>query len=450
MFTPLKHQTEDSEALLEYKYGYLWADPGTGKTFTSLLSVKKGDFKKVVVVCPKIATTMWQEQLDLQLGLKAFVILSSNMPKSVALHKYDALVITFDLVPKLKKLIHEFAYGKENANDNRNDVNSKPNSALIFDEAHYIKTHTAQRTIAALGWRIDGIDGIVHDFDAIWFLTGTPMTRYPDDLWVSLSRGRKEVLQHYGVYSRQAFVNEFCVVQKKQYSRHQAPKLVITGGKNLDKLKRLLDDCKVIRRRLTDVIDNMPPITERVVQVGHKGVANLTMSPARLEAELKNRDSEAAKVRRLLGIAKAPEVAAYCTEYAMLPALIGVFHRSVAEEIKIHLESEGHSVAIINGMTQPKERDQIIKTFNEGGLDFVIGQYRSMGVSANMQDKCSHVILAEELESSGEFDQFIGRVYRNGQKKHVQIDHVRSSHSLDTALVEIRKRKAAISARLDV
>ena len=58
-YTPTWHQKEDSDKMLETEHAFLWDDAGTGKTIKALEAFRKGGYDRGVVLCPKLALTMW-------------------------------------------------------------------------------------------------------------------------------------------------------------------------------------------------------------------------------------------------------------------------------------------------------------------------------------------------------------------------------------------------------
>lgn len=448
-YIPTPHQVDDSNDLLEYEHGFVWADPGTGKTVTAMEAFRKGKFDRMLVICPKIAVSMWVEEIVKHLEIAREdirIIRSSRMPKGKTKPFYlcKVLITTVDLAGKSEvgAMIRDFAWGKDSSGF-KYDRDKKPNSVAILDEAHAFKTPTAKRTQAVHGRLVgDGVGGLLlGNYEDVWQLTGTPITRHADDLFIQLAPYRREILKAYNVETYDKWVNEFCVVQHKRFTPNGRLQRVITGSKNERKLKAVLESCKVIRRKLSDVVDDLPPITYRDFTTDARGVKGVQIKDQTdLIRELNKPDSHVATVRRLLGIAKAADVAAYLTEYGRKPVLVGTWHREVTEELMKWLEPE-HKVAKIDGSTSGAARTQIIKDFNNGRIDFLLGQVASMGVAVNLQAMCDHIVLAEELASPAEFEQFVARVYRRGQKRHVQVDIAQSDHALDEALRGLRMSK---------
>lgn len=455
MLTPSDYQVEDSDAMLETEHALLWSDPGTGKTLIALEAFRKGEYTKGVVLAPKIALTMWAEQIEEQLGVPVVVLRKGTAAKKLlaGIHEHAVFIVTtFDLAFKWASLIRDFTNGMKLVNYDK-FAEGKHRSALILDESHYVKSKDAKRTKALFGPSCIGRGGIVEYFDDVWLLSGTPIMSHPNDLWTQLRYVRDNILQHYGVLRYDDFVDTFCRTTMKQFHPRGPFHKLVTGSKNLDLLKQLIADCGVIRRKLEDVVDLLPKLTERPVEVSYGKVPNqkITMDATALVRELANPESPMSKVRRMLGIAKVTDIVDYLkTNEVKLPCLIGYWHTDVRESL-VALIREAFPqarVEVVAGATSTADRDKIQTAFNAGEIDYLVGQMQVMRESWNLQEACSHVIIAEELVSPSMLDQFIARVYRRGQTRHVQVDHMRSEHSLDQALIRLRSEKAETNEEL--
>ena len=445
-YTPTWHQSEDSDQMLEFQHALVWADPGTGKTLTALEAFKKGKYRRGVVICPKIALTMWRNNIEKHLGLRVAILAdgkSTAKRTMFILNGADFIVTTFDLAKKHHFLIRGFAQGKT-------DVHSRAEtdypSALILDEAHYLKSKDAARSKAILGEQfIAGPTSIAGAFEDVWFLTGTPITRHADDLWTSLRVARRDILRSYGVDRYDQFVDKFCVTELRKYSAHGLYHKTVVRSKNPELLAKLLNDCRVIRRTLEEVVDDMPEVTYNSLYVGYAktGIKQVDTDIQSLVRELNNPDSPMATVWRKLGIAKSKEIAEYVATINK-PILLGYWHTDVGDalgEALLALQPEWTIGRIDGKLSSIKLRDQIMDEFNAGNTNVLLGQMGTLQVSANLQEICDHVVIAECVPSPSIVEQFVARVRRKGQKNHVQVDMMVSDHGIDTALEMVRDRK---------
>lgn len=436
-YTPTWYQEEDSARMLEYQHALLWADPGTGKTITTLEAAREGGIEKLVVIAPKLALSMWSEEIQKHLGPhKRVVVLRTGgkPPRSWGVMSADAIVTTYGLAGKHGQMLRAYAAQAPTA------------AALVLDEAHYLKTVTAKRTISIYGTGATGTQlGIASAFSDVWSLTGTPITRYPDDLYAQLRYARAGVLAHYGVGTYQKFVDKFCTVNVRRINGRRIT--TVAGAKNTELLKRLLDDCFVIRRTLTDVVDDLPKLLSRIVDIDTSGkLPGVDISDLRaVERGLRDPESPYATVRAVLGRSKVAGIAQRTTQLGG-PILIGMWHRDAIDELVKALTGLHPRAVVVSvtGDTPDAERDMIQKRFNAGSIHYLVGQMQAMNVSWNLQGSCNTVLIGEEVESPAVVQQFYSRVYRKGQTRPVQLEYLRSEHVLDLAITRIRNKKGDI------
>lgn len=477
--TPL--QETDSDQLLEYKVGYLWSEPGTGKTLVMLRAIEKGGFTRIVVVAPPTALGMWQDELLTQLGREAIVLREdvrkatevkgtpgtkahASSEKKVAaymerLNLARVIITSFNLAIKNKDFLQAFLAATP----------SHEESLCIIDEAHYCKSATAQRTMAVIGEPkvatfldkrnkripshvMDQMSrdnafsaGFAHAASVTWQATGTPRTRWADDLWAQLYFGRKATLARHGALTYQQFVTKFCLTKEADYNGVR--KQVIASDKNTKLLLALLKDCGVIRRTLEEAAAELPPLTQRLIRVPST-VQVPELTDEELAAGIKKKESPLAEMYKKTGVAKVPDVAEFLTDTYSGPTLVGFWHTDVGNGLRaaIRKEKPDWRVVMIDGSTPSQTRDLIRDDFNAGNIEVLLGQMEALSTSMNLQERAERVIMAEQLPSPATWQQFYQRVYRKGQSGHVQLDEVLADNALDKALRRVRHKKAASNA----
>lgn len=431
MIELLPHQREDGERMAAGGNALNWSGMGAGKTLASLNAFGVGGFERGLVVAPPIALTMWSEVITEFLGMSCQVLRTGAQKIK---GEPDFIVTSYTLA----------SGGQQEQLDNYFYTNLA--QALIIDEAHYIKSPGAKRTTALLGPKSDGERGLWELFDVGWQLTGTPITRYYDDLYTQLRSSHPHVLAAYGLDSYEKWVLTFTRRQLKQYHPRQRPKMEVVGNQNSELLNSILEECVVIRRTLKEVAEALPPITYRRVDIDNADTRRLARildnAEQLIEAGLLNGDPLMVEEWQKLYHAREKEVAEYIKESATnAPVLVGHWFRSTAGGLVQRLRGSKLTIAEVNGSTSPAARDNIRHRFNEGKIDVLFGQIEAMSTSWNIQSGSSHVIMAEDHFSPGTVDQFIHRVYRIGQKDHVQVDFIKSMHPIDDALTRVRTRK---------
>jgi SNF2 family DNA or RNA helicase len=254
-----------------------------------------------------------------------------------------------------------------------------------------------------------------------------------------------------GIRTYQQFVNRFCVTQLRRFHARQRAQATVIGNRDESALRQFVyGNNLAVRRTIHDVAAYMPPLTTREVTI-----------PFDDSAELREATGEAlgageqepvmATARRLLGTAKAPHVAGYVLDIwrqLSTPVLVFYWHREAGDILEARLRKEGLNVGRIDGTTSHDRRSDLEAQFNAGNLDVLLGQIASMGVAINLQQGSHYGIFAEMDWSPAAKDQALRRLWRLGQKVHVQIDLCQAEHPLDDAVSMVLDRKTVGTERI--
>lgn len=142
------------EALGLYKHGkavYNDSDPGTGKTLMAAELIKRLDSARTLVVCPASVRFSWASEILEHCGITALA-LPGTLKKKTNLTRHRAVITSYDSAIKENSFKSFLHYRPE---------------FLIFDEAHFLKDLSAQRTKAAA--KFFSYSG------KVLFLSGTPV-----------------------------------------------------------------------------------------------------------------------------------------------------------------------------------------------------------------------------------------------------------------------------------
>lgn len=432
--TLLPKQAENIKALVQRPDLPNYSMPGTGKTLTTIGAIEAMGLDGGVVIAPPIALKMWQRELEHELGASTQIVKTGTAPISGA----DWLVMTYQIAVK-----------KHGA------LMRQKRQALVLDESHYLKTPDSARTSAVFGRNTDGEGGIYERSRYCFTLTGTPIERHSDDLWAQLRATQPEALHAAGVLDYSNFVQRFTVSRLKQYHPRMEPKMVTTASKNENELNELLySTIGALRNVMGDVANDMPEVTFREITVRATLDAETAamlrgLTVEKIAAMLLGDDPQIAKARQLIGLAKIADVAQYVLDSAAAgPVLVGHWHREFGDALAGALRKAGVVAAQINGSVDIEEKDRIAAAFNDGRVRVIVGQIASMGVSLNLQALSHHVIIAEDDWSPSRIEQFYKRVWRLGQKNHVQVDFCVADTVVDDAIVAVRTQKATSAAKV--
>lgn len=426
--TPLPTQVEDAAYLAQKKRACLFSEPGTGKTLTALEAWKLVG-GRLVVVAPPIALRMWQRTIAEHCGVNVQRIKTG---KDKIDPSADAYVLSYSLAGKF---------------DLQPDV-------LVLDEADALKTLNSERTKAVFGKNCNMADCMAAGVEYVWFLTGTPIRRYADDLYPVLrALFREDMAKKLGITSLEGFRQQFCVSMQRRYHPRQPATWVVIGNKNEDKLRAFIYGNEIaVRRTIHDVAAHMPPLTVRSVTVDFDN--NDELREATGEAVYADEtDAIMAKARRLLGVAKSASVAAYVYEtweQLTCPVLVLYWHKDVGLALEQHFldKDAGLTVHKIDGATSAADKQRFEDAFNAQKSDILLGQIASMGVAINLQKGSHYCIFAERDWSPAAQEQALRRLWRLGQDTHVHVDICEADHPIDEAVGMVVTRKDKSSTKI--
>jgi SNF2 family DNA or RNA helicase len=431
----LPHQIEDARFLASKKFAGCFSGMGSGKTLTALEAAKHAFTtahtgpNAAIIVGPPISLFMWKEEFEQHLGKRAQLLATG---KTVIDPNADAWIMSYEIATK-----------------RRDELKALGAKVLICDESHALKSTTAKRTQAIIGKH-----GLCESVGHTWLLTGTPVTRWNDDIFSFMCRaGAGQLAEKIGKVDLGRFRLRYCVVQKKKFSQRQRFATEVTvGNRNTDELNELLfDGGMAVRRELADVWAAMPPLTINHLQVQLEKTPELRELLKALEKKSMNeiredigkKEEHIATTRRLIALAKVKHAAieiADRVEAGVSPILVGCWHIEVIDELHNLLTAKGVRAAKLDGRTPSQLKQTLQQDFNDGNLDVLVGQIAAMGVSLNLQGG-SHIIEVETDWSPAVMDQFMARCHRIGQKDHVHVDVFEADTKLDQAVRRISAAK---------
>lgn len=432
----LPHQIEDAKFLASRKIAGCFNGMGTGKTLTALQATIEAEVLRVVIIGPPISLRMWAQEAANWTGAKVQILAKGSTPIDRD-PEVEILICSYEIATKRQ---HELmAWAREPLNGMR--------TALICDESHALKSTKAKRTKAILGR-----GGMCEAFEHTWLLTGSPMTRWADDLIPFLFRAApQEIKKKIGALNIDRFNLRYCIVQERKFPGTYRPVKMTVGSRNLDELGAILSTCAT-RRTLDDVWESMPSLTHTRLAVEVSGIAAINraiekMTLAQIEQAIAQNDENLATMRRELGLSMIPEAADFIWQRADAEQgaiLVGAWHREVIDGLVEELTKKKLRVAKLDGRTPAAQKTELQRQFNEGELDVLVGQIAAMGVSLNLQKGGNAIVVVEEDWSPSVMDQFYARLHRMGQGKPVHVDTLYVDNKLAKAVhaISMAKRRA--------
>ena len=219
------HQIEGVAFLLGRRRAILADDMGLGKTRQAIVSLRHltpGGPR--LVVCPASVKRNWAREIGVVAADASVLVVEGTAPASLAA---EWIVINYDILGR-----------------HIDNLLRVPWTALVFDEAHYLKNHTSTRS--KLARQLTAGAAAARPALAVQLLTGTPLTSRPRDLFVLL-----QLAAHPLGRSFLAFAKRYCAAEKGDYGWKTG------GASNVEELTVQLHG--VMLRRSKDDVLALPP-----------------------------------------------------------------------------------------------------------------------------------------------------------------------------------------------
>lgn len=451
-FPLLPYQRAGVAYAAKHRRCFIADDMGLGKTITSIATLEHlastgAEPFPALVVCPPSLVLNWAAEWDrwaptrrvaVVTNRKDFpdAVLSENSPDGV-----EVVVIGYSNISHWQKVLLGY-------------------QSLIFDESHYIKTPTAQRTKAAIKVaRSVPKDGVV------LCLTGTPITNRPAEYAPQLDAlGR---LNDFG--GQWGFYRRYCNAFRDRWGQWH-----IDGHSNLDELNdRLRGGGLYIRRTKDQVLHELPPVRHSplvvdgdaarmreyrkaeadivayLVERAKEIAVELGLSPgaaavrARIAAESAEHLVRMAVLRRLSALAKMPTIEEWVQGYveAGRKVVLAAHHRDVVDALAMKFGN-----CRIQGGMKVAEVEAAKKRFQEGSVAEVPVMVLSIQAA-----KTGHTLTAAEdvgfVElpfTPADIDQTYSRCHRLGQAGSVTATYFLCADTIDQEIHSLIEAKRAV------
>lgn len=319
------------------------------------------------------------------------------------------------------------------------------NRLIAVDEASRFKDPLAQRTRALFGGTLeDGrkSSGIIHTGRHVVLLDGSPMPNRPMELWAPTYAMFPEAIDF---MSQQDFGFRYCGARLNQRGEWEFKHSV----REAELQKKLQSDFMQVvgeeklnhpERRRSWLYMSGDPRSPRARYYERKLLSNLNLD----DPDEKLSQGKLAKMRKTLGIQKAPWVASYVAsrleeknEFIILFA----WHREVCLELAKRLKK--YNPGVVMGGTDPNSREGIFTSFQDGARRLIIGNIAAMGRGHNLQ-RADRVVFAEFSWTDELNKQCEKRASRKGSDKlFVRCDYVVAPNSMDETILRAVMMKAA-------
>jgi SNF2 family DNA or RNA helicase len=318
---------------------------------------------------------------------------------------------------------------------------------IILDEAQAIKNITAKRSQAAMGLK--------GEFKVI--TTGTPIENHLSELWTLFNFINPGLL---GSYDR--FNTQFAIPIEK-YNDRDAKR----------RLKKLIQPF-ILRRTKSQVLEELPPRTEVVLQVEMSPEEAAFYEALRQQAlERLARENAPAGQKHLMILAEIMRLRQACCNPRLVAAnsvipssKLEVFGEIISELlenrhkalvfsqfvghlslIREHLDQRGVNYRYLDGSTPPKERKSEVDAFQAGDGDLFLISLKAGGLGLNLT-AADYVIHMDPWWNPAVEDQASDRAHRIGQQHPVTVYRLVARNTIEEKIVKLHQDKRDLAGSL--
>ena len=431
------YQLHGAAFLAQRSRAGLFDDPGLGKSAQTIAALDMINADKVLIVCPAAVREVWKGEFK-KFGLRPRRVLKGDDIHHLNMwlkDRVDVLLCSYEMATKWAPYI--LRHG---------DVFD----AVVFDESHYLKSGSTKRSKALLGNKCDGKDGLMRFAARAWFLTGTPMSNDPMDIWTFLRASGSTLL------NRQAFQHRYFNTRNGAFSSRAHPKPSM-----VKELKACIAS-QTLRRTQEDVGLELPPIwlttqtvdgdTQEIRQLlrEHPGLEKAVLDAVEKGGLSFLEGQSISTLRRLVGEAKAPAFLSLLKEELQNGdhkiVVMGV-HRAALQIIRDGLTASGIDCVHIDGQVGETDRVQAVKQFqNDPDCRVFVGNIRAAGTGLTLT-AASDLVLFESDWAPAANAQAIKRIHRIGQTSACRARFITLANSIDEMVSKtVISKTAAIAA----
>lgn len=405
-------------------------DVGLGKTFEAIMYAEYTNSWPCLVVCPASVKYNWFLKWLEIVGLNrtTSVIESEETKKRPRIWDTDVVIINYDIIGKKQ--------GK-GATAKFQELLTTPWKMFIFDEAHFLKEKTSQRS--SVSKMITKKSNSI-----IQLLTGTATMSKPSELWNLLVILKKDYLI---ADSWETYIQKYCNGYKDKYGWQ------FSGATNLLELNKLLRDTCYLRREKRDVLTELPPVTKVVLEMPITNLKDIKEAEENfLEYLYEAKGEEAAEsamgaeglvklsvLRRLSIEGKLKAIEQFLKDWKPGGKKLLVFgiHREPLEYLSEKFKSE----LLAGGVTALKKQE-MVSNWVENDEPFLFANISSAGTGIDsLQKVCSNMLVLELPWRVSDLEQLIARIDRSGQTEPSTIRFMLCQDTIDKQMWKMLEEK---------
>ena len=424
-------------------------DMGLGKTIQAIGALNLDPTaKSILILCPASLRNNWKRELE-----KWLVV-----PRTIGIAETK-------ITPDTEIVIAHYDIFSRNCLS-RVLLRERNWDVLILDEAHYCKNGDAARTQKIIGGKSErGINA-----RRKIFLTGTPLTNRPRDLYALL-----HALDPASWPDFWSFAQRYCSAYRNNFGWN------FDGASNLSELQDKLRSTIMVRRLKSQVLTELPAKRRQIIEITADDIVaaeraqtdsfEADLGALQIKADLAKaaNDDRAyedavkelsgrrnnfdfyqiAEIRHQTALKKVPYVVEHLKELVEeqgMKVICFAHHRDVIDQIAAAFPGS----EIAHGNYTTDERDASVRRFQtDDKCRLIVCGIQAMGVGHTLTAS-STVVFAELSYVPADVTQAEDRAHRIGQHNSVLVQHIVLDGSIDAKIAQsLISKQAVADAALD-
>lgn len=438
-FAPMDHQKETAAFLTTNKRALCLNAPGTGKSISSLWAadflLEEGVARKVLIVAPlSTLKVVWGRELRHHLPHRSFVVCTGSREKRLELLSTPGVqyvIINHDGFTNMSQDLKDF------------DV-------VIYDEATALKSPSSQRYRVFFKW-------VKEHKPWLWLMTGTPISQNPTDAW-TLAR----------LVDSPQCPQSFTTFKDRVMQR-------VTTFKWIPRPDALETCKKVLQPSIRFSLDECKDLPETNF-VGRK--TDLTSQQAKAFKDMQDKavtvfkDGEVTAANAAVVLSKLIQISCgvvygdtgtlvidasnrYNTLTELLDeigdkAIIFVPLKGAQTWLKEKLTADGYDVALVNGDTSKKDRDQIFNDFQHTDAPRILLAHPKVAAHGLTLTRAKDIVWFAPIFSLEQYEQANARIRRLTTQGKTTVWHIWATKFEAELYRRLRTKQNTLAEFLDL
>jgi SWI/SNF-related matrix-associated actin-dependent regulator 1 of chromatin subfamily A len=406
---------------------------GLGKTLQGIGTLEVLHAYPAVVVCPPNLVLNWQSEYSRFLPHRTVKVVANRKEFPV---DYEVVVV-----------------GYSNVSAWQTQLSS--HNGYIFDESHYAKTKTSQRTKACKKIARSSPTA------PVLLLTGTPVTNRPAEYAAQL-----DIIGQIDKFGGEwGFYRRYCAAFKDKWGQWH-----LEGHSNLEELNDKLRSTCYIRRTKDEVMPDLPPVLHNPILVDGSVAAMKEYEKAKRDI-IRYLMDRAAEIARELGLSptSAAVRAKFRAEASQQLVKLSVLRRLAAKAKMAHVEEwieahveEGRKVVVaahhrdivdeitnrfgglkIQGGMSVQEVEEAKRRFQEEN-DPVIVLSIQAAKTGHTLTAAQDILFVEQPWTPADVSQTYSRLHRIGQQGSVTATYMLTAGTVDEEIYDLLAEKRSV------